>query len=240
MTGVHRVTKEHVAVKVCMDKDVTEREIETMRNIEPHPNIVPILDTWKHKLNVFIVMPRANENLIEYVENLEEKMQIVVREGGGTLLEFADMMIQGVLHLHNSEPKVIHRDLKPANILIFEEDGRDVIKICDFGISKFMDGTSLQTNIGTPRYKAPEVSGGRYHEEVDAWGLGLVLYFLMTGEHHPDIPDIKEGTQDWTKQRLFLEDLQTKFVEQLIPRLLKLEPTQRISLENVNQQIKGN
>ncbi len=50
-----------------------------------------------------------------------------------------DQVIDALSHAHKR--MVIHRDMKPSNILLTQtEDGRDMIKIVDFGIAKNYDG----------------------------------------------------------------------------------------------------
>lgn len=61
-------------------------------------------------------------------------------------------ILRGVNYLHNQ--KIVHRDLKPENIL-FDDN---VLKIVDFGTSKFYDPKKKMRNChGTPYYIAPEV-----------------------------------------------------------------------------------
>lgn len=51
--------------------------------------------------------------------------------------------------------KVAHRDLKPENILL-KDKMSDIVKITDFGLSRFLDeGSYLKTLCGTPMYLAP-------------------------------------------------------------------------------------
>ena len=82
-------------------------------------------------------------------------------------------------HLHSYG--AIYRDLKPENILI-GSDGH--VKLTDFGLSKLGMGVgqSSYTFAGTPEYLAPEIIKGFGHShKVDWWGLGLVLYEMLSG-----------------------------------------------------------
>ena len=88
----------------------------------------------------------------------------------------------GTVHYAHSHG-VLHRDLKPSNILL-DRDG--IPHVTDFGLAKCIEiETSLtQTGLilGTPAYMAPEqASRGVLTEAVDIYGLGAVLYKLLTG-----------------------------------------------------------
>ena len=66
-------------------------------------------------------------------------------------------MVLAIKYLHDQG--ISHRDLKPENILLSSEDKNEtLIKVTDFGMSKFFDTTSMmKTFCGTPNYLAPEV-----------------------------------------------------------------------------------
>src|SRR5262249_17919286 len=79
---------------------------------------------------------------------------------------------------------VIHRDLKPSNVLL-GEDGTP--KISDFGLARKQDDvgqTRTGAIVGTPSYMAPEQARGHSWDvglAVDIYGLGAILYELLTG-----------------------------------------------------------
>jgi serine/threonine-protein kinase len=77
---------------------------------------------------------------------------------------------------------VVHRDIKPANILVTAEDR---IKIADFGVAKLVESqlTSSGKLLGTPAYMAPEqFTGIPIDGRADLFAIGVVLYFMATGE----------------------------------------------------------
>ena len=70
---------------------------------------------------------------------------------------------------------------QPENILLSSEKRETIIKVSDFGLSKFVNSQCImKTLCGTPLYVAPEVLAtkglGSYTKKVDIWSLGVILF----------------------------------------------------------------
>jgi serine/threonine-protein kinase len=87
---------------------------------------------------------------------------------------------------------IVHRDLKPRNIFVTTgADGKPLVKVLDFGISKIirtpgdtedMALTKTKDVMGSPSYMAPEQLRAARHadERSDIWSLGVILFELVT------------------------------------------------------------
>ncbi len=145
-----------------------------------HPNIVPVFHFGEERNLCYLVMPVLKESLRDRI----------VREGALDPVEAVALAVEvaealDVTHRHG----LVHRDVKPENILLNDE-GRPLLS--DFGIAQHVevlrDATVARTlsatglPIGTPEYMAPEqLRGAAADQRVDVYGLGAVLYELLTG-----------------------------------------------------------
>jgi eukaryotic-like serine/threonine-protein kinase len=112
-----------------------------------------------------------------------ETLKRKIENGPLPLPEIISIAIQMAAGLGAAHAKgIIHRDVKPANVIVSPE-GR--VKIVDFGIAKLEDQSRLTrdgTAVGTAGYMAPEqIRGQEIGPGTDVWGLGVVLYEMITG-----------------------------------------------------------
>jgi serine/threonine-protein kinase len=135
-----------------------------------HENIVGILTAERIEDVFFIVM--------EYIKG-ESLEAVLDREGsldGPRALNYALQILKGVEHAHDAQ--ILHRDLRPANVLVSESG---VLKVTDFGISRFLEKSHATTVIGSPPYMAPEHFKGRAVLASDIYSVGVMLYQMLTG-----------------------------------------------------------
>lgn len=154
-----------------------------------HPNVVTIFDYGvEAEARAFLVM-----ELLEG-STLREELTRQKRLEPSRIVHIFRGVCGAVEAAHQRD--LIHRDLKPENIFIANSAGatRDVIKVLDFGIAKFLpahDGSSptrvtVATHtgmlIGTPAYMSPEqLLGEGLEVGWDLWALSVVVYEILTG-----------------------------------------------------------
>lgn len=85
--------------------------------------------------------------------------------------------------MHEQYPPIIHRDIKPENILIqIGQNGKEILKLCDFGSTNLMNNDTRLTTCGTLLYYTPEMLSSKGHDQrLDIWCLGVLTYELLTG-----------------------------------------------------------
>ncbi len=136
---------------------------------------------------------------------------------------------------------IVHRDLKPSNLFLHQrKDGRPVVKVLDFGISKLdapgeQDTTKTGQMMGSPKYMSPEQMMSMHHVDgrSDIWSLGAILYEFFTGRP----PFVAESTPricalvlnaDPALPSTLRADLPSE-LEQIVLRCLRKDPDQRFA-----------
>ena len=185
--------EKQVALKVIqrhvVNEDTLQRFEEERRLLArlDHPNIAGILDggLTEEGLPYFVMDLALGEAIDEHCDRL--RLGLVDR------VALFRTVCDAVQYAHGS--LVVHRDLKPSNIVV---DRSGDVRLLDFGIAKALDdrdlGAAPQT-IGptqrlTPEYAAPEqVTGEPMTAATDVYGLGMVLYRLLSGYAPYEIDD---------------------------------------------------
>mgnify|MGYP000523524498 CR=1 FL=1 len=101
-----------------------------------------------------------------------------------TALDWMLQITRALIAVHAAG--LIHRDLKPSNVYITRDlDGREKIKLLDFGIVKGEDHPTLTgtgTVIGTPSFMSPEqIQGNSVDRRSDIYSLGVLCYEALAG-----------------------------------------------------------
>jgi serine/threonine-protein kinase len=152
------------------------REIRILGRLH-HPNILPLLDSGEGGGSLYFVAPYIAGSLQRRLER-----------GGPLPLSEVIRLARDIASAldHARRQDVIHRDVKPGNVLLDQE--RAIV--CDFGVARALEaaggerlGSSSGFAIGTPAYMSPEQAmGGAIDARADVYGLGCVLYEMLTGE----------------------------------------------------------
>ena len=153
------------------------REAEAAASLQ-HPCIVPIHEVGERDGFCYFSMNFiAGGQLDEVVKR--EPMPI------RRAVELIAKLARTVHYAH--EHGILHRDIKPGNILL---DAKGEPMLTDFGLARLVEADSTVTGtlevMGTPSYMAPEQAAGNNAQltsAADVYGLGAVLYQLLTG--HP-------------------------------------------------------
>jgi serine/threonine protein kinase/Tfp pilus assembly protein PilF len=168
-----------------------------------HPRIVPIHEVGERDGYCYFSM-----NFVEggQLDEVVEREPLPI----GRAVELIAKLARAVHYAH--EHGILHRDIKPGNILL---DQKGEPHLTDFGLARLVETESTVTRtkeiFGTPSYMAPEQAAGETRtltSATDVYGLGTVLYQLLTG--HPPF----DGGTTYETMRLLLE------TEPRPPRLL--------------------
>jgi serine/threonine-protein kinase len=134
----------------------------------------------------------------------------------------------------------VHCDVKADNVFVLYQStlaGWPRIKVIDFGVARHVDAPDSDTTIaGTPAYMAPEQWRGAPVPKSDVYGLGCLLYELVTGEHpfHGTLPQLMLAhCQQLAERPSTLRSDVPAELERLIMRSLAKDPAMRPTMHDV-------
>jgi TolB-like protein/Flp pilus assembly protein TadD len=153
------------------------REAEAVASLE-HPGIVPVYEVGESDGSCYFSM--------RFVEG--GQLDQVIKRNPLSIRQAAELISKVASTVHYAhEHGILHRDIKPGNILL---DAKGEPLLTDFGLARLVEAESTVTRtkevMGTPSYMAPEQAVGNnaaVSSTTDVYGLGAVLYQLLTG--HP-------------------------------------------------------
>lgn len=183
----HRLMDRLVAIKLLQgetDNVAVERfkqEAKAASSLN-HPNIIGIYDFGIIDNQPYLVMDCLEGKTLGDI--LDDEVVLSLDRS----VSLFRQACYGLEHAHKNG--IVHRDLKPGNLcLVKDENGKEMLKIVDFGIAKLVGHTSGQLNLtqtgeifGSPLYMSPEQCMAKPLDiRSDIYSLGCVMYECLTG-----------------------------------------------------------
>src|SRR5881396_2365028 len=152
------------------------REAEAAASLD-HPSIVPIYEVGERDGSCYFSM--------KFIEG--GQLDEIVRRTPMSIRQAVELIAKVARTVHYAhEHGILHRDIKPGNVLL---DAKGEPHLTDFGLARLVESESSVTQtldvLGTPSYMAPEQAVGNnaaVSSATDVYGLGGVLYQLLTGQ----------------------------------------------------------
>ena len=146
-----------------------------------HEHVIKVYDVQTWKDSMWIVMEYCDlGDLDKFFQKFNTKLGMKER------VNLMRQISHGVAFIHHNN--IVHRDIKPGNILMKGYNGYAVVKLGEFGLSKFLDPddmtSAMSSNVGTFLFKAPEFWDKRgerirYHRNVDVYAAGLTFTAML-------------------------------------------------------------
>ena len=197
-------------------------EFEIMKTLSGFPFILDLHYCFQSANYLYLIgdyCPNGDFTNLYYINNIR--------------LFFAELILAiEYIHKHN----IIYRDLKPENILL---DSTGHIRICDFNLAKAGMPKDKRSDsfCGSPMYLSPEmVSGKGIDYRCDIYGIGLLMYEIVTGQ-----PAFKAKNIQNLYELIKSNSIDFKApgisgdFKDLIEKILVKNPEERISLEEMKK-----
>lgn len=235
-------SRDYVAVKLIQDEIKNEeiiqrfqREILATSSFH-HENIVQIYDAGE-------LDSGAHYMVLEYIRG-EDLKGIIKRDGALSqerVVDMTEQLLKALAAAHDAS--VMHRDVKPENFMLTMKDGRDFIKLMDFGLARILDAEEFGDRIfrtmegqisGSPAYLAPEtISGDVVDTRADLYSLGISIFEMLTAKLPYHSTNIRSFLNNHLYKKPFTlaerapEESFPQSLEEFVARLLQKKATDR-------------
>lgn len=228
----HKVSQNVYAVKIISKQKILEGKLCDQMKLEVrimyslnHEHIIKLYNHFEDDEYFYLVLEYAPKG------QLYDKLRVVGRLTESDAAQYMREVISAVQYLHSLTPPIIHRDIKPENILL---DSKEAAKVCDFGWSNFFNPNRVRmTYCGTPDYLSPEMIKQQGHDQrLDIWNLGVLLFEMLTGRPPFQGANQRELYENILKLRIIYPKDFPRLAKDLVSKLLKSNPADRISLSD--------
>lgn len=235
----HQVYEQPVALKVLHDRFAEDPRWHRRFSEEglvgmqlKHPCVLSARELVEHDGSLALVMDlvRGGQTLLSAMAK-EHTSGLTLADGLSVFLR----IVSGVEYLH--ERGIVHGDLKPENVLIegsIREPSAWIPRVTDFGtVALIADPVLIDGSpavVASPRYATPEHLRGSEHLEMrsDIYGLGLLLHWLLTGEHVSGARTVREARETLMRPPSLIQFLdQPEALQAILRRTLSADPLVR-------------
>ncbi|CBZ52403.1 hypothetical protein NCLIV_021920 [Neospora caninum Liverpool] len=232
----HRATGKVFAVKSIEKESVVragmvsqvEFELLVQKDLLRHRNVLRCFACMEDNEQVHLVLEYCSQGDLYSKIRSQPLRRLSEREA----FVYFSQLVNGLHYLHSKG--VTHRDLKLENLLL---DGQNVLKIADLGWCGSVLGKRKNFNFcGTLDYLAPEMIQGVGHDwRVDLWGAGILLYEMLDGKPPFQSTRHLELIQQVLKAEVTIPPHIASDAGDLIAKLLRYDPEDRIPLHLLPQ-----
>ena len=220
----------NVSSRIKEEVDVTWKLYSEVRNASI---VAPILvQKWprQNPTKAFLCLEYCDQgDANRYLNNIGGLNETLARQ-------FIRHVVSGLKALKSIS--YFHRDIKASNIFVSSKNGAITFKLGDFGLVAKISAQNREI-CGTPSAMAPEMNGRDvYNEQVDMWSLGILLF---TKVHKSDQGPFLYDREAKTEKRIEAQHRPLYFhapigelFEDLIRKLLRVDPNQRLSLDSID------
>ncbi|CAD8072960.1 unnamed protein product [Paramecium sonneborni] len=211
-----------------------------------HKNIVKFYESSTSQNNFYIFMEYCNGGSLKQMMCLKQDNQLMKTKifPEKQAIEIMSQIIDALVYMKqlsfDGKSGVVHRDIKPDNI-VFQNN---IPKLIDFGMSRFVDRSTVTLLKGSPIYMSPQnLKSEKYDlEKNDVWSVGIILYQLVEGEFPwrsrlKDMQDLVQAQQKIQKNITYSNNT-SQMLQNLINNMLKYDENDRYDWDQViNHQV---